>query len=592
MTKDGTPSKQAYDRLNAAIFQQAYQNDKLTEMAFQSPDEEVKNIVRALNMAAPNAIDLEGLEDYDVRPFVNEAVEMAINAKRNSVSLSNLVKQSDMTTHPLSKDILEMFANNPRSARAMGENLNTLFDNAYKEATQSADMFGDVQKKPVYQVIKDSFAKKPEEDLFTAKDEKSEKKSAPPRLTPPPGLELKKGRNEQVVLAARALAAKKITKEEFDAYVDYHMPINTILGDKLEAPIEDNLMKDILLNKIKQKKKPELINASIADGTKVGLRMDIPALDWGRENGVNGSVVSIHKGSSPENKTQGENIGYKSAGAIKNVVFATRSQETAFKIAQQLEPEIKKNQKTGKEYIKDVASKSPQQTIEGSWVNMSPSEIMRQVKENLNNPAWKQISLDPLRHSYFYDRDSRQPVISADEVLQVGRFVLAKNVKFASKEDFLYEKTEQKSKISKEEQQLESELKGKTLLDVSKWNVDNAPNKFAKIIANMVDKRLNAMSRRGIKFDFEIQSGNQRLASLYGARGLTKIKIGKTGEETSFKITLNGAAVLDNQDGYPSGMNYKTIAHELLHVATRGQLALRNSKDPLVIELNNLRNQI
>jgi len=214
----------------------------------------------------------------------------------------------------------------------------------------------------------------------------TEKKSAPPKLAHPAGLVLKKGRNEQVVLAARALAAKKITKEEFDAYVDYHMPINTILGDKLEAPIEDNLMKDILLNKIKQKKKPELINASIADGTKVGLRMDIPALDWGRENGVNGSVVSIHKGSSPENKTQGENIGYKSAGAIKNVVFATRSQETAFKIAQQLEPEIKKNQKTGKEYIKDVASKSPQQTIEGSWVNMSPSEIMRQVKENLNNP--------------------------------------------------------------------------------------------------------------------------------------------------------------------------------------------------------------
>lgn len=441
MTKDGTPSKQAYDRLNAAIFQQAYQNDKLTELAFQSPDEEIKNIVRALNMAAPSAIDLDGLDDYDIRPFVNEAVEMAINAKRNSISLSNLVKQSDMTIHPLSKDILEMFSNNPRSARAIGENLNTLFDNAYKEGSQSADMFGEVQKKPIYQVIKDSFTKKPEEDLFTPKEEKSTKKTAPPKLTPPSGFELKKGRNEQVVLAARELAAKRITKEEFDAYVDYYMPINTVLGDKLEAPIEDNLMKDILLNKIKQKKKPELINASINDGTKVGLRMDIPALDWGRENGVNGSVVSIHKGSNPDNATQGENIGYKSTGALKNVVFATRSQETAFKIAQQLAPEVKTNKKTGKEYIKDVASKSPQQTIEGNWVNMSPSETMRLIKENLNNPEWKQISLDPLRHSYFYDRDSRQPVVAADEVLQVGRFVLAKNVKFANRKDFLYDIT-------------------------------------------------------------------------------------------------------------------------------------------------------
>ena len=170
ITKDGTPSKQAYDRLNAAIFQQAYQNDRLTELAFQSPDEEIRNIVKALNVSAPNAIHLEGLGEYDIRPFVNEAVEMAINAKRNGIKLSDMVKQSDITTHPLSKDILDMFAKNIRSAKAIGENLNTLFDNVFEEATQPADMFGGASKKPIHQIIKESFEKAPEADLFTPKD--------------------------------------------------------------------------------------------------------------------------------------------------------------------------------------------------------------------------------------------------------------------------------------------------------------------------------------------------------------------------------------------------------------------------------------
>lgn len=156
--------------------------------------------------------------------------------------------------------------------------------------------------------------------------------------------------------------------------------------------------------------------------------MDIPALEWGRENGVNGSVVSIHEGKPATNLTQGKNISYKAAGALKNAVFAIRSEEKAFGIAQNLEGR--------------AGQKSPQQTIEGNWVNMTPEEVFKSIKEKLNDPAWSQVSLDPLRHSYFYDRKTKQPVVSADEVLQVGRFVLAKNVKYADRNEFLYEKAD------------------------------------------------------------------------------------------------------------------------------------------------------
>ena len=302
----------------------------------------------------------------------------------------------------------------------------------------------------------------------------------PPKLKPPPGFKLKKGRNQQVVLAARELAAGRITKEQFDQYVDFHMPIAEIMGDKLEDPIASDLMRDILVNKIPSKKKPELVNAPIANGAKVGLRMDIPALDWGRENGVNGSVVSVHKGSSPNNATAGENVSYRSTGVLKNVTFAQRSEETAFKIAQQLEPEARINKKTGKEYLKDVASKSPQQTMEGEWVNMSPEETMKLVKEKLNDPEWSQVSLDPLRHSFFYDRSNTKPVVSADEVLQVGRFVLAKNVKYAPREKFLYEE-------EKSAEETFDELKAKATTKLQKRPPLN-PDDFQGVPQEFLDR--------------------------------------------------------------------------------------------------------
>jgi hypothetical protein len=171
--KQGNPTKQAVERVDAAIFQQAYSNDKLTELAFQAQDEEARNIVRALNMAASKAIRLTDAGDYDVRPLVNEAVEIAINARRNNTSLSDAAKQADMTTNPMANQIVQMFADNSRSSKAIGENLSNLFDNAYNEGSkEGADMFGDVPKRPVDQLIKDSFAKKTEPDLFAQPTEK------------------------------------------------------------------------------------------------------------------------------------------------------------------------------------------------------------------------------------------------------------------------------------------------------------------------------------------------------------------------------------------------------------------------------------
>jgi hypothetical protein len=157
--------------------------------------------------------------------------------------------------------------------------------------------------------------------------------------------------------------------------------------------------------------------------------------------------------------------------------------------------------------------------------------------------------------------------------------------------DIMFSK-EQPSKIKEEDQRIEKELTGKTMLELSDWSIKNAPNHFAKVIANMVNKRIKEMEKRGIKLDFNIETGDTRRSGMFNAKGEVQFKFGKTGEQTSARLTLNGAAVLENQLGYPPGTNYVTVLHELLHVATRGQLKLRSKNDPLVVELHELRNSV
>ena len=247
------------------------------------------------------------------------------------------------------------------------------------------------------------------------------KPKAPPKLKPPEGFKLKENRNEQVVLAARELQAGRITKEQFDEYVDFYMPIGTIPNP--ERPMSQSDMKLVL-----QTNQLPKMNAPIADGTPVGLRMDINALGRSKSMGLTGSVVAIHPENNPNSP-----ISYSSAARIQNVRFSIRNQKAAMKVATQAEPTISK---AGN--VTPQGNKSPQQTMEGNWVNITPEAAYAMVQRLLKDKAWSQVSFDPLRHSYFYDRATKQPVIAADDVIQIGRFVLAKNVQYADRGEFLY----------------------------------------------------------------------------------------------------------------------------------------------------------
>jgi len=375
-------------------------------------------------------------------------------------------------THPEFQDYLKgVKVGNTNALTRMVEifrkflGLDVQYETALDAVVRAADTLIETPTEVTEKAIGRSIGTKKVAPPVTAKPVAKE----PPKLNNTSGIRIPAGRNEQVVLAARELKAGNITKQQFDEYVNYHMPIETILGDKLEEPLSRQQL-GIVLSLPTVNKDASKIGAPVADGARVGLRMDIPALVEARKVGLNGSVVSIHEGKPATNASPGKNISYTSAGALKNAVFAIRSEEKAFNIAQALEGR--------------AGQKAPQQTIEGNWVKMTPEDIYKQIKDHLNDPEWSQVSLDPLRHSFFYDRSNTKPVVSADEVLQVGRFVLAKNVKYAPREEFLYESVGEEQV---EEESLGDKLKAKASAALQKRK-PLAPESFQGVSPDFLDK--------------------------------------------------------------------------------------------------------
>lgn len=144
---NGQPTAQAADRLNAAIFARAYGNDALVRLYAQAADPEARLVLSALARVAPKMARLEGAGALDIRDVVAQAAEIAVNARRQGVPLARAAEQIDMAADPLVGRVLELFARNPRSNRGAIEQLSSLADLAYAEATKDAeDMFGAVPR--------------------------------------------------------------------------------------------------------------------------------------------------------------------------------------------------------------------------------------------------------------------------------------------------------------------------------------------------------------------------------------------------------------------------------------------------------------
>lgn len=162
---DGNPSRQAQDRLLAAVFAKAYKNDALTRLNSQALEPESRTILSGMMRAAPKIIQMENLPDgYDIRDIIAKAAERSVNAKRSGRKLEDEANQTSFmnseSDDEASGAIVKMFADNSRSSAAIAKKLVNLAEGLYQEGSkESVDLFGEVPKRPRNQVIKESLAK-------------------------------------------------------------------------------------------------------------------------------------------------------------------------------------------------------------------------------------------------------------------------------------------------------------------------------------------------------------------------------------------------------------------------------------------------
>lgn len=208
----------------------------------------------------------------------------------------------------------------------------------------------------------------------------------------------------------------------------------------------------------------------------------------------------------------------------------------------------------------------------------------------------KQAEIDRLEKEN--ERLSKEAERKAKADEQVGDFVLtgskrdADEAEARGQEPMFAAETGRGYSISAEDQRIEKELTGKSMIQASDWAVANAPNAFAKVIAEKTRNRLREFQRKGMTLEFNISGGSSRPRMLSGARGVTQFDWGKEDKGTKITVTLNGAAAMDNQAGYPPGVQYNTILHELLHVATRSQFVFMPNTDPLKKQMTELFNAV
>lgn len=206
----------------------------------------------------------------------------------------------------------------------------------------------------------------------------------------------KQVRVPEVKDAAISLKEGKITQKEYLKIVKNYQPIKPFT----KVP-EIPTLKAIIssLNKDKVARGILGVNYNINNGTLVATRLDIPAYEdydtW---------VVSVHRADK-----EGIAMTYGQTAILDDVEFKTLP-STALNIAT------------------EKSNKSTIGRMFGKWVNKDPYKVREMAVKAMNDKDWVQVGMNPFRHSWFYDKKDGMPLLSADEVIQVGALVLAKNV--------------------------------------------------------------------------------------------------------------------------------------------------------------------
>ena len=217
-----------------------------------------------------------------------------------------------------------------------------------------------------------------------------------------------KGRSETLQNLAAGVKAGDVTRAEYREAANAFRPIREV--SQVPEPATPIEMVSAL-NKGQRQKGIVGVNKTIPDGDRITARLDI--------NAYTDYDVWIPTLTHPELRTV-----YSSTVVMKNVRFI-QPEDRAVKQAMDVA--------TGK-------PKAPFAVMEGDYMDMSAEDAYSLARESFDSNEWTQVGYDPTKRGFFYNRRTGEPVLNADEVIQVGHLVLAKNAKMGKAEDFAFKR--------------------------------------------------------------------------------------------------------------------------------------------------------
>ena len=216
------------------------------------------------------------------------------------------------------------------------------------------------------------------------------------------------GRDPVLTQAAQDVRDGKLSRQDYEDLVNERRAVRPY--DFVPEPATEREIRAAL--KSDQQDGVGRAAETLEEGHPVGLRLDIPAYTkndtW---------VVSVHE----------QEAGFKAGTVVGYEPVAAVTGPVAFGVVPKA--------------AMSIAAGTPKGTIavvKGNWSPITPEEAVRRADAAMNDPAWTQVGMDPYRHSYFYDRKTMEPVVGADEAIQIGPLVLAKNPIYASKENYQF----------------------------------------------------------------------------------------------------------------------------------------------------------
>jgi hypothetical protein len=216
-----------------------------------------------------------------------------------------------------------------------------------------------------------------------------------------------KGRNEELTSLANQLKEGNITVREYRQAADRIRPIR-----ELNSVPEPARFREIVsaLDAGKRKKPIVGLTTTLSEGDEITARLDINAYTdydvW---------VPTL---------THNKQTMYKPTVVMRNVEFI-----------QPDSPAVKKAMN-----VAAGQAKAPFAVMKGNYVDVNDYDAFSLAKDNFKSDEWIQVGYDPTKRGYFYDRSTGEPVLNAEEVIQVGSLVLAKNARKGDADAFAFSK--------------------------------------------------------------------------------------------------------------------------------------------------------